>query len=104
VQFVLDANLKLKDIWDLDLGRIGEDVEEVADQAVQEAKMERSLKQISEFWVDIKFEFQQHKNTDVMMLKLSEENFETLEENQTNVNGMFSSRYLSTFEEKCVYW
>ena len=39
-----------------------------------------------------------------MMLKLSEENFETLEENQTNVNGMFSSRYLSTFEEKCVYW
>ena len=38
------------------------------------------------------------------MLKLSEENFETLEENQTNVNGMFSSRYLSTFEEKCVYW
>jgi dynein heavy chain len=104
VQFVLDSNLKLKDIWDLDLGRIAEDVEEVADQAVQEAKMERSLKQISEFWVDIKFEFQQHKNTDVMMLKLSEENFETLEENQTNVNGMFSSRYLSTFEEKCVYW
>jgi hypothetical protein len=44
VQFVLDANLKLKDIWDLDLGRIGEDVEEVADQAVQEAKMEKSLK------------------------------------------------------------
>lgn len=38
------------------------------------------------------------------MLKLSEENFETLEENQTAVNGMFSSRYLSTFEEKCVYW
>ena len=38
------------------------------------------------------------------MLKLSEENFETLEENQTNVNGMFSSRYLSTFEDKCVYW
>ena len=104
VQFVIDSNLKLKNIWDLELGKIAEDVEEVADQAVQEAKMEKTPKQISEFWVDIKFEFQQHKGTDVMMLKLSEENFETLEENQTVVNGMFSSRYLSTFEEKCVYW
>jgi hypothetical protein len=31
VQFVLDSNLKLKNIWDLELGRIAEDVEEVAD-------------------------------------------------------------------------
>lgn len=34
-----------------------------------------------------------------MMLSLSEENFEMLEENQTAVNGMFSSRYLATFED-----
>lgn len=38
------------------------------------------------------------------MLKLSEENFEMLEENQTQVTAMFSSRYLSTFEEQCVRW
>ena len=39
-----------------------------------------------------------------MMLSLSEENFEMLEENQTAVNGMFSSRYLATFEDQCVKW
>jgi len=38
------------------------------------------------------------------MLRLNEENFETLEENQTQVNAMFSSRYLATFEERCVKW
>ena len=43
--------------------------------------MEKTLKMISETWVDIKFEFKQHKQTDVMMLSLSEENFEMLEEN-----------------------
>lgn len=45
-----------------------------------------------------------HKDTDIMLLKVSEENFEMLEENQVAVNSMFSSRFLSTFEEKCNYW
>lgn len=66
--------------------------------------MEKTLNNIEAFWQDIKFEFQQHKGSDVQMLKLSEENFEVLEENQTQVNSMFSSRYLSTFEEKCIKW
>lgn len=38
------------------------------------------------------------------MLKINEEDFEQLEENQVSVNAMFSSRFLSTFEDKCVYW
>lgn len=38
------------------------------------------------------------------MLRLNEENFETLEEHQTQVNAMFSSRYLATFEDRCVKW
>ena len=61
VQFVIDENLFLQNIWDLELGKVAEDVEEVADQAVQEAKMEKTLKLISETWVDIKFEYKQHK-------------------------------------------
>ena len=66
--------------------------------------MEKTLKAIEEFWKDVEFEFTQQKGSDVQMLRLSEENFETLEENQTQVNGMFSSRYLATFETKCVQW
>jgi hypothetical protein len=27
-----------------------------------------------------------------------------LEENQVAVTSMFSSRYLATFEDRCVYW
>jgi len=38
------------------------------------------------------------------MIRLNEENFDMLEENQTSVNAMFSSRYLATFEEKVNYW
>ena len=38
------------------------------------------------------------------MIRLSEENFDMLEENQVSVTAMFSSRYLATFEDKINYW
>lgn len=48
--FVIDANLKLVDIYNLELGKISEDVEEITDQANQEAKMEKTLNSIEAFW------------------------------------------------------
>lgn len=102
--FKIDENLLLSHIYDLELGKIADDVEEITDQANQEAKMEKTLNNIETFWVDIKFAFTQHKGSDVQMLRLDEENFEQLEEHQTQVNGMFSSRYLATFEDRCVKW
>jgi dynein heavy chain len=38
------------------------------------------------------------------MIRLSEENFDMLEENQVGVTDMQSSRYLATFEERINYW
>jgi hypothetical protein len=38
------------------------------------------------------------------MLRLSEENFEALEENQTIVTAMQSSRYLAFFEVEVNKW
>lgn len=66
--------------------------------------MEKTLSKLEETWKDVKFELQQHKTTDIYMLKMNEEDFEMLEENQVSVNAMFSSRFLSTFEQKCNYW
>jgi len=102
--FQIDDKLKLNDIYKLNLGKIQEDIEEITEQAVQEAKMEKTLKQVSDFWNEIKFEFQPHKTTGVQKLSLSEENFEALEENQTQISAMFSSRYLSTFEDEVNKW
>lgn len=83
VNFVIDEKLLLSDIYKLELGKYADDVEEITDQANQEAKMEKTLNEIEAFWINIEFEFQAHKGSGVQMLKLSEENFEKLEENQT---------------------
>lgn len=102
--FEVIDKLTLRDVFNLNLNKYQEDVEEITDQARQEAKMEKTLNKLEEIWKDIEFEFNKHKDTDIMLIRLSEENFEMLEENQVSVTAMFSSRYLSTFEEKCVFW
>jgi dynein heavy chain, axonemal len=102
--FTVDEKLLLRDVFNLNLTKYVEDVEEITDQARQEAKMEKTLEKLEVTWKDVTFEFTQHKNTDLKLIRLSEENFEMLEENQVAVTSMFSSRYLSTFEERCVYW
>jgi hypothetical protein len=64
--------------------------------------MENTLKNLEVTWKDIDFDFRAH--ADVFLIGLNEDNFNMLEENQVSVTSMFSSRYLSTFEEKVVYW
>jgi dynein heavy chain len=38
------------------------------------------------------------------LIRLSEDDFEALENDQTNVSAMFSNRYLATFEDEINYW
>ena len=66
--------------------------------------MEKTLAKIEVIWKDVEFEFTPHKDSGVQMIRLSEENFDILEENQVAVTAMFSSRYLATFEDKITYW
>lgn len=102
--FELNDSLKLHTIYDLELHKYAEQVEEIADRARNESKMEKLLIKISETWNAVPFEELQHKNTSVYLLKLSEDNFEVLEEHQMHVQNMFASRYLEFFEKQVVTW
>ena len=46
----------------------------------------------------------QYRDKDVHLLKMKEEDFETLEDNQLVVQGMMASKYLATFEEQVTGW
>ena len=78
-EFEVDDKLLLKDVYKLNLNKYQEDVEEITDQAKQEAKMEKTLMKLEETWKDVEFEFNQHKDSNVMLIRLSEENFEMLD-------------------------
>lgn len=104
VNFEINDKLMLQFIYDLNLGKYQEDVEEITDQAKQEAKMEKTLERLEATWKDILLEFQAHKDSGYYLIRLSEDNFDILENDQTSVSAMFSSRYLATFEDKITYW
>lgn len=87
-KFVVDDKLLLQDVYSLNLQDHKEDVEEITDQAKQEAKMEKTLAKLEETWKDIKFDFTQHKNTDVFLIRLVDENFDLLEENTNQASSM----------------
>ena len=43
--------------------------------------MEKTLAKLQETWKDVEFEFNAHRDSNVMLIKLSEDNFDMLEEN-----------------------
>lgn len=76
VQIVINDEFKLDDLLKLELFKYEEEVGEIVDRAQKEEKMEMSLKKLDDVWSKLEFDFQQHKDTDVFVAKLAEENFE----------------------------
>ena len=91
-------------MWNLELHKNPDFVEDTADQAKQEMKMENTLKKLHKEWAEVDFQFESHRGTEVMLMKMADEKFEMLEEHQVQVQNMFASRFLSTFESEVVSW
>lgn len=102
--FVIDEKFKLGDLLALELHKFEEDVGEIVDQAQKEEKMETNLKKLDDMWATAEMDFQEFKDTGVFMVKMKEEDFEALEENQVLVQGMMANRYMNTFREAILSW
>lgn len=94
----------LRDMWNMELHKCSEAVEDTTDQAKQEAKMEKTIAKLNESWSNIEFNFEQHKSSDVMMMNIKDEDFELLEEHQVAAQNMAASRYFGTFEVAITFW
>jgi dynein heavy chain len=104
VEFDMGSDFSLAHLTALQLHKFVDDVGEVVDRAVKEDKMEQTLAKLKVTWAVVDFEFDQHRDTDVFLMKMKEEDFETLEDNQLVVQGMMASKYLATFEEEVTGW
>jgi len=100
----VSEDILLRDMWNMELHKFPDAVEDTADQAKQEAKMEITLNKLKECWGVVEFGFDPHKTGDMMLMKIKDEDFEMLEEHQLGVQNMFASRFLSTFETEVVFW
>ena len=104
VEFEMGPKFALADLTALQLHKFVDDVGEVVDRATKEDKMEQTLAKLAVTWKTVEFEFDQHRDTDVYLMRMKEEDFETLEDNQLVVQGMMASKYLATFEKEVTGW
>mmetsp|Transcript_146756 Transcript_146756/g.471049 ORF Transcript_146756/g.471049 Transcript_146756/m.471049 type:complete len:4209 (+) Transcript_146756:103-12729(+) len=101
----VNASVLLRDMWNLELHKFSEAVEDTADQAKQEKKMEDTIKKITGEWATVDFEFEPHKgNDEVQIMSVAGDKVEMLEEHQVQVQNMFASRFLTTFETQVLFW
>ena len=75
--------------------------------------MEEALATLAKTWASVNFHTEPYKESShaahtaeppVYLLKMTEDDFETLEADQLIVQGMMASRYLATFEEAVTGW
>jgi dynein heavy chain len=99
-----DKNLLLGGILELKLHEFSNDVEEICDQAAKELKIENTLVQLTDRWLGIEWLMEPYKDTDVPLLKMAEEDFESLEADQLTVQGMLASRFVKQFETEAQKW
>eukprot|EP00878_Enallax_costatus_P044621 GHUV01053316.1.p1 GENE.GHUV01053316.1~~GHUV01053316.1.p1 ORF type:complete len:464 (+),score=147.77 GHUV01053316.1:399-1790(+) len=99
-----DPTFKLDDLLALELHKFEEKVGEIVDRAQKEEKMENGLNKLEDSWAKVTFQFQKHKDTEVYTVKMAEEDFEMLEDNQVLVQGMMANRYMNTFRDQVLGW
>ena len=91
-------------IWELKLFEFKDGIEEITDQAKQEARMEKSIEKVVEHWKNVEFETIKHKDTTIYTLKMLDEHFEILEEHQLLINNMLLSKFIGFFEKQVEGW
>jgi dynein heavy chain, axonemal len=99
-----DKNMLLGNILALNLHEFTADVEDICDQAAKELKIENTVIQLKERWSGIEWLMETYKDTDVPLLKMAEEDFESLEADQLTVQGMLASRFVKQFQEEVQTW
>jgi len=102
--FTVDASFKLSSLIDIGLFNFEEDISEIVNGAQKEQRMEVALKKISSVWTGVEFEFTKHKDTDLHLIRLKEEDFDTLEDHQVQIQNMMASKYVAVFEKEVVEW
>jgi dynein heavy chain len=99
-----NKNLKLKDILELNIHLWANEIEEICDRALKEEKIENTLVQLEERWQSIVWLMEPYNETDVPLLKIMEEDYEGLENDQLTVQGMLASRFVKQFETEVQGW
>lgn len=94
----------LAELLSLNLHKFEEEVRGVVSKAANEQKIDKDLEKIRSVWEDLKFEYDRHDRTKIVLPKATEELTQILEETQVKVLDMIGNRDNAFFIDKINYW
>uniref|UniRef100_A0A8C8VJF2 Dynein axonemal heavy chain 11 n=1 Tax=Pelusios castaneus TaxID=367368 RepID=A0A8C8VJF2_9SAUR len=94
----------LADLLGLQLHKMEDEVQSIVDKAVKELSTEKILTEISQTWTTMEFCYEEHHRTRTPLLKSDELLFETLENNQVQLQTILQSKYVEYFIEQVTGW
>lgn len=80
----MDDSIILVDLLLFNFYNFEDDVRGIVDKVVKEMSMEKVLKELDVIWIIMEFEYEFYFRTKIIMLKISEELIEILEDNQVS--------------------
>nr|XP_056713421.1 dynein axonemal heavy chain 11 [Euleptes europaea] len=104
VQFSINKHTTLAELLALKLHKFEDDIQSIVDKAVKELGTEKILIEISQIWTTMEFSYEKHYRTNIPLLKTDEQLFETLDNNQVQLQTILQSKYVEYFIEQVLSW
>jgi dynein heavy chain len=100
-----DPKFTFEDAINLKVHEHREDVEEIVETATKELKIENKLKDIEATWREMEMNYAQHNDTEMYLIKPSEEVIESLEGHQLDLQTMIGSgKFVEFFKDRVLHW
>ena len=104
VKFVMNDETTLESLLKLNLHAFADEVGGIVEKARKEMTMEKTLDELAKIWGEYNFDYDEHSRTGIKLLRSDEELVETLEENQVQIQGMITNKYIGHFLEEVSKW
>ncbi|XP_075778342.1 dynein axonemal heavy chain 11 isoform X4 [Pelodiscus sinensis] len=104
VRLSVTEGTTLADLLGLQLHTVEDVVQSIVDKAVKELGTEKILTDISQTWATMEFCYEDHHRARIPLLKSDEQLFETLENNQVQLQTILQSKYVEYFIEQVTSW
>ncbi|KAL0218105.1 hypothetical protein RCL1_008953 [Eukaryota sp. TZLM3-RCL] len=103
--FEISDDFTLKDMLSLELHLFTEDISEIIVKARKEEQIENTLINLTNIWQNLSFSFTpHHQRSSFLLLSVSEEIIEQLENDMVLIQNMFNSRHVVHFVEDVKKW
>jgi len=100
-----DSKFTFEDIVKMGIHLHAEDVEEIVETANKELKIERKLRDIERIWTSMVLDYVPHNESEMYLIKPSEEVIEGLESHQLELQTMIGmGKFVDFFRDRVLHW